>query len=73
MAPIILYFLQTSRAIRIAWLLEELGVDYNVEFSEREKGLAPPEFAKKIGTELGKSPVIKDGDFLIQESGAITQ
>ena len=73
MAPITLYFLQASRAIRIAWLLEELGVDYDVVFSEREKGVAPPGFAKQIGTKLGKSPVIKDGDLLIQESGAITQ
>ena len=74
MAPITLYFLQSSRAIRIAWLLEELSLEYELVYSEREStGLAPAEFARKIGTPLGKSPTIKDGDLVLSESGAISE
>lgn len=57
-----------------AWLLEELGLDYNLEYSERASdGLGPPEFAQKAGTPLGRSPTIKDGDLVMTESGAITE
>ena len=43
---ITLYFLQSSRAIRIAWLLEELGLEYKVVYFDREAGgAAPREFA----------------------------
>ena len=69
---ITLWFLQASRSIRIAWLLEELGLDYEVKFADREGGLAPPEFRKKVGG-LGKFPALQDGDMFIQESGAITE
>ena len=75
MSHITLYFLQASRAIRIAWLLEELGLgDYKLEFSGREANrLPPPEFTAKIPAPLGKSPTIKDGDLVVFESGAITE
>ncbi|KAM5515536.1 Glutathione S-transferase 1-like protein 2 [Fusarium oxysporum f. sp. phaseoli] len=69
---ITLYFLNGSRAIRIAWLLEELGLSYKLIASSRESnGLVPPEFKAKIPTKLGNSPTIQDGDLVIQESGAI--
>lgn len=71
---ITLFFLGASRAIRIAWLLEELSLPYKLESSPRApNGLAPPEFKAKIPTKLGKSPVIKDGDIVIQESSAIAE
>ncbi|KAH7486104.1 hypothetical protein FOMA001_g5732 [Fusarium oxysporum f. sp. matthiolae] len=71
---ITLYFLNASRAIRIAWLLEELGLSYKLVTSPREaNGLAPPEFKAKIPTRLGSSPTIQDGDLVIQESGAILE
>ncbi|KAF5979039.1 glutathione S-transferase [Fusarium bulbicola] len=71
---ITLYFLDASRAIRIAWLLEELDISYKLVTSPRAaNGLAPPEFKAKIPTHLGSSPVIKDGDLVIQESGAILE
>ncbi len=69
-----LYFLGASRAIRIAWLLEELNLPYELVSSPRaSNGLASPEFKKKIPTTMGKSPVIKDGDIVVQESSAIAE
>lgn len=74
MPDITLYFLQASRSIRIAWLLEELGLDYKLEGYDRENtGLAPAGFKQSCGTVLGKAPVLKDGKLTIQESGAITE
>jgi len=71
---ITLYFLGASRAIRIAWLLEELSLPYELVSSPRaSNGLAPPAFKAKVPTKLGKSPVIKDGDIVIQESSAIAE
>jgi len=73
MAPqIILYFLQASRSIRIAWVLEELGLDYEVKFADRENGKAP-EWIKKEAGGLGKFPALKDGDVMLYESGNITE
>lgn len=69
-----LYFLQASRSIRIAWLLEELDLEYKLETYDREDtGLAPAVFKQSCGTELGKAPVLKDGRLTLQESGAITE
>ncbi|KAL8817335.1 MAG: hypothetical protein Q9191_008165, partial [Dirinaria sp. TL-2023a] len=69
-----LYFLQSSRSIRIAWLLEELGLPYKLECWDREDtGLAPAEYKERCGTRLGKAPVLRDGDLILQESGAITE
>lgn len=72
MPPITLWFLQASRCIRSAWLLEELGLKYAVKFSERENGVAPPAFKKAAGG-LGKFPTLQDGDTTIFESGNITE
>lgn len=69
---ITLWFLQASRCIRIAWLLEELGLDYEVKFADRENGLAPPAFKKAAGG-LGKFPTLQDGDLTITESGNIVE
>ena len=74
MAPMItLHHLETSRSQRILWLLEELGVPYELKVYQRDKAtkLAPPAL-KKIHP-LGKSPVITDGDEVIAESGAIIE
>lgn len=71
---ITLYFLGASRAIRIAWLLEELSLPYNLEVSPRApNGLASPEFKAQIPTLMGKSPAIKDGNIVVQESSAIAE
>lgn len=69
-----LYFLNSSRAIRTAWLLQELGLEYDLVAADRApNGLAPPEFKSKIPDSLGKSPTIHDGDVVMNESGAIAE
>jgi len=70
---ITLHYLENSRAQRILWLLEELGVDYEIKHYKRnsETMLAPPEL-KKIHA-LGKSPIITDGEVCIAESAAIVE
>ena len=69
---ITLHFLQASRCIRTAWLLEELGLDYEVKFSNREEGVAPPQFKKEAGG-LGKFPTLQVGNEMIYESGNICE
>jgi glutathione S-transferase len=66
-----LHHLNDSRSQRILWLLEELGVPYEMKRYQRDARtrLAPPELAAIHP--LGKSPVITDGDLRIAESGAI--
>jgi glutathione S-transferase len=71
---ITLYFLNASRAIRVAWLLEELNLPYEAICADRApNGLAPPDFKSEIPYALGKSPTIKDGELVITESGAILE
>ena len=67
------HHLNNSRSQRVLWMLEELGVPYTVVRYERDPKtiLAPPEL-KKVHS-LGKSPVIRDGDFVLAESGAIIE
>ena len=68
---IVVHHLNESRSQRILWLLEELGLDYEIKKYERDPAtrLAPAEL--KAVHPLGKSPVITDGDRVIHESGAI--
>jgi len=73
-SDITLYFLNSSRAIRVAWLLEELNLTYEAICADRApNGLAPPEFKSQIPHALGKSPTIKDGPLVVAESGAILE
>ncbi|MDA8523687.1 glutathione S-transferase family protein [Acidovorax sp. NCPPB 4044] len=67
------HHLETSRSQRVLWLLEELGVAYDLRRYARDPRtrLAPPEL-KRIHA-LGKSPVIEDGGEVIAESGAIIE
>jgi glutathione S-transferase len=70
---IIVHHLNNSRSQRLLWLLEELGVLYDIKHYERDKRtmLAPPELRKVHP--LGKSPVITDGEVTLAESGAIIE
>jgi len=67
------HHLENSRSQRVLWLLEELGVEYEIKRYERDKKtmLAPPEL-REIHP-LGKSPVITDEGKTIAESGAIVE
>lgn len=68
---IVVHHLNESRSQRILWLLEELGLEYEVKpyLRDEKTRLAPPKlFAIHP---LGKSPVISDGAKVIHESGAI--
>ena len=70
---IIVHHLNNSRSQRVLWLLEELGVAYEIKKYERDPRtmLAPP--ALMDVHPLGKSPVITDGDITVAESGAILE
>lgn len=68
---IVVHHLNDSRSQRILWLLEELGLPYEIKRYERDAAtrLAPPEL--KAVHPLGKSPVITDAGRTVHESGAI--
>jgi glutathione S-transferase len=70
---ITVHHLNNSRSQRVLWLLEELGVRYEVRRYERDANtmLAPP--ALLAVHPLGKSPVITDGSSTVAESGAIIE
>ena len=70
---IILHHLNKSRSKRIIWLLEELGLEYEVRAYQRDakSSLAPPEL--RAVHALGKAPVLEDNGKSIIESGAITE
>ncbi|WP_300425329.1 glutathione S-transferase [Thalassolituus sp.] len=68
---ITLHHLNDSRSQRIIWLLEELGVDYEIKRYERDpKTNLAPDSLKAIHP-LGKSPIITDGGKTIAESAVI--
>ncbi len=64
------YHLRNSRSERIIWLLEELGVEYQVISYDRDPTFRAPPEMREIH-ELGKSPIMRDGELVIAESGAI--
>ena len=70
---ITVHHLNNSRSQRVLWLLEELGLPYEIKKYQRnaQTMLAPPELLKVHP--LGKSPVITDGDVTVAESGAIIE
>ena len=70
---ITVHHLENSRSQRVLWLLEELGLPYEVEryARDRKTSLAPPEL-KRVHP-LGKSPVITDGAITVAETGAIVE
>ena len=70
---ITIHHLENSRSQRVLWLLEELGLPYEVRRYARDAktSLAPPELLKVHP--LGKSPVITDGAVTVAETGAIVE
>ena len=70
---ITVHHLNNSRSQRVLWLLEELGLPYEIQHYQRDAktSLAPPELRRVHP--LGKSPVITDGALTVAESGAILE
>jgi glutathione S-transferase len=70
---LIVHHLNNSRSQRVLWLLEELGLPYEIKYYQRNAKtmLAPPEL--RAVHPLGKSPVVTDGDVTIAETGAIVE
>ena len=70
---IVLHHLERSRSHRVLWLLEELGLPYEIVRYARDPktSLAPP--ALRAIHPLGKSPTITDGEVTVAESGAILE
>jgi glutathione S-transferase len=70
---LVVHHLNNSRSQRVLWLLEELGVPYEIKRYQRDAKtmLAPPELRQVHP--LGKSPVVVDGDETLAESGAIVE
>jgi glutathione S-transferase len=70
---ITVHHLNNSRSQRILWLLEELGVAYEIKRYQRDpKTMLAPLELRQIHP-LGKSPVITDGEVTLAESGAIIE
>jgi len=70
---ITVHHLNNSRSQRVLWMLEELGLEYEIKRYQRDPKtlLAPPEL--RAVHPLGKSPVITDGGLTLAESGAILE
>jgi len=70
---IVVHHLNLSRSQRVLWLLEELGLPYEIKRYERDALtlLAPPDLQQVHP--LGKAPVVTDGSVTLAESGAILE
>lgn len=70
---IVVHHLNNSRSQRVLWLLEELGMAYEIKRYQRDPKtmLAPPEL--RAVHPLGKSPIVTDGAQTLAESGAIVE
>jgi len=70
---IVVHHLNNSRSQRVLWLLEELGLAYEIKRYERDpRTLRAPSSLRDVHP-LGKSPVITDGALTLAESGAIIE
>jgi glutathione S-transferase len=65
------HHLNNSRSQRVLWLLEEIGLDYDIVRYQRDaKTMLAPASLRRIHP-LGKSPIIEDGSLRLAETGAI--
>jgi glutathione S-transferase len=70
---ITVHHLNNSRSQRILWLLEELGLDYDIKYYQRDpETMLAPASLRQVHP-LGKSPVITDDSLTLAESGAIIE
>lgn len=70
---IVVHHLDNSRSQRILWMLEELGLDYEVKFYQRDPATMQAPASLRAVHPLGKSPVITDDGKTLAESGAILE
>ena len=68
-----LHHLNNSRSQRIVWLLEELGLDYDLVLHQRDPVSRAAPTALKAIHRLGKAPVITDANRVVAESAAIIE
>lgn len=67
-----IYYIPKTRATRIVWLFEELGLPYDLErFKLGDAAMRSPDYLSVHP--LGRVPALKDGDTVLFESGAIVQ
>ena len=67
-----IHYAPNTRAVRIVWLFEELGLDYELErYKLGQPEMRAPEYLKVHP--MGRVPVLEDGDTRLFESGAIVQ
>ena len=70
---ILVHHLENSRWQRVLWLLEELGLDYEVRrYCRDSRTMLAPSELKRVHP-LGKSPVLEDDGRIVAESGAIVE
>ena len=69
---LIVHHLNNSRSQRVLWLLEELGVPYEIKHYQRGPDMLAPKELRSVHS-LGKSPVITDNGNTVAESGAIIE
>ena len=70
---VVVHHLNNSRSQRVLWLLEELGVAYEVKRYERDPATMLAPATLRAVHPLGKSPVVTDGEVTLAESGAIVE
>ena len=68
----LLHYAQNSRAVRVAWLLEELNLPYKIKKYKLGDKEMREESYKKLNP-LGRVPTLEDDELIISESGAIIQ
>lgn len=69
---ITIHHLGISQSDRVVWLMEELGLPYELQWYDRGADfLAPPEY--RALHPVGTSPIIVDGDLVMAESTAIVE
>jgi glutathione S-transferase len=69
---IVVHHLNNSRSQRVLWLLEELGLPYEIHYYKRRQDLLAPPELRRVHP-LGKSPVLVDDGVAVAESGAIME
>ena len=70
---LIVHHLNNSRSQRVLWLLEELGISYEIRHYQRDAQTMLAPLQLRAIHPLGKAPIVTDGDRTIAESGAILE